>query len=182
MSAPPKSGNKRFQDSESPESTPAKRMVTPQKSAGGPVTFPQNASSNPPAEDLLLLKSMFKPPASLKPVSFMYGANPMVFIRTVAHGIFHLIYIESVTGIEGFVHPLTDALLNNTTEGKMFQNMGLLLIAPRRISKSLNGPSKFHAKSNDKLYKKIYFVARLSDASKAKKLHLLTTIAKVRIN
>ena len=181
MSAPPKSGNKRFQDSESPESTPAKKIVTPQKS-GGPVTFQQNASGNPPSDDLLLLKSMFKPPASLKPVSFMYGAGPMVYIRTVAHGIFHLIYIQSVTGIEGFVHPLTDALLNNTAEGKMFQKMGLLLIAPRRISKSLNGPSKFHAKSNDKLYKKVYFVARLSDPSKANKLHLLTTIAKVRIN
>jgi hypothetical protein len=83
----------------------------------------------------------FKPFKTIEPVNLMGAAGPRLYIKTVANGLFHLIYVQELKGTEAFSHPVIKQLFPNPNQriGKntdFVHRPGIIAVAPRYHAES----------------------------------------------
>jgi hypothetical protein len=125
----------------------------------------------------------FKPFNAIRPVNLMSAAGPRLYIKTVAHGLFHLIYVQELNGTEAFSHPVIKKLFPNPNErtGKntdFVQSTGIIAAAPRRTSKALNIPT-FRTTNDHKVFKATVYVSILDNSAPTCKHDALNTMTDV---
>jgi hypothetical protein len=125
----------------------------------------------------------FKPFNAIGPINLMGAARPRLYIKTVANGLFHLIYVQELNGTEAFSHPIIQQLFPNPTEciGKktdFVRHTGIIAAAPRRTSKALNIPIIRKASEN-RAFKAMVYVSILDSSAATYKQNVLNTITDV---
>jgi hypothetical protein len=125
----------------------------------------------------------FKPFNAIGPVNLMGALPPRLCIKTVANGLFHLIYVQELNGTEAFSHPVIQQLFPNPREriGKKTDfvcRTGIIAAAPRRTSKALNIPIIRKA-SDHRAFKAMVYVSILDNNTATNKRNVLNTITDV---
>jgi hypothetical protein len=125
----------------------------------------------------------FKPFNAIAPVNLMGVAPPRLYIKTVANGLFHLIYVQELNGTEAFSHPLIEELFPNPAEriGKktdFVRRTGIIAAAPRRTSKALNIPLTRKA-SGLRVFKAMVYVSILDSNGATCKRNVLSAVTDV---
>jgi hypothetical protein len=128
-------------------------------------------------------KDAFKPFNAIGPVNLMGAAGPRLYIKTVANGLFHLIYVQELNGTEAFSHPVIKQLFPNPTERfgektDFVRRTGIIAAAPRRTSKALNIPISRKA-SDNKTFKAMVYVSMLDSNAATSKRNVLNTVTDV---
>jgi hypothetical protein len=93
----------------------------------------------------------------------MSAAGPRLYIKTVANGLFRLIYVQELDGTEAFSHPIIKQLFPNPKEciGKKTDfvcRTSIIAATPRHTSKTLNIPISRKA-SDNKTFKAMVYVS-----------------------
>jgi hypothetical protein len=93
----------------------------------------------------------------------MSAAGPRLYIKTVANGLFHLIYVQELDGTEALSLPVIKQLFPNPKEciGKktdFVRCTSIITAAPRHTSKMLNIPISRKASKN-KTFKAMAYIS-----------------------
>jgi hypothetical protein len=136
-----------------------------------------------PTTEKIAAEYAFKPFNAMGPVNLMGAAGPRLYIKTVANGLFHLIYVQELNGTEAFSHPVIKQLFPNPKEGigektDFVHRTGIIAVAPRRTSKALNIPISRKA-SDNKTFKAMVYVSILDNNAATCKRKVLNTITDV---
>jgi hypothetical protein len=125
----------------------------------------------------------FKPSNSLGPINLMSAAGPRLYIKTVANGIFNLIYVEELDGTEAYSYPVIKELFHDPNEriggrSEFVSTTGIIAATPRRTSKAVN--TAISRKANDnKSFKATVYVAIAEEDGANYKLDVLNTVTNV---
>jgi hypothetical protein len=125
----------------------------------------------------------FKPFNAIPPINLMSAPGPRLYIKTVANGLFHLIYVQELDGTEAYSHPVLKQLFPNPKEriGKktdFVRQTGIIAAVPRRRSKALNIPISRRANDN-KTFKAMVYVSNADSNALNSKRNVLNAVADV---
>jgi hypothetical protein len=128
-------------------------------------------------------KEAFKPFNAIPPVNLMSAAGPRLHIKTVANGLFNLIYVQELDGTEAFSHPVIKQLFPNPKERigektDFVRQTGIIAAAPRRTSKALNTPISRKA-SDNKTFKAMVYVSIADSNALTSKRNILNAVTDV---
>ena len=125
----------------------------------------------------------FKPFNAIGPINLMGAARPRLYIKTVANGIFNLIYVEELDGTEAYSYPVIKELFHDPNEriggrSEFVSTTGIIAATPRRTSKAVN--TAISRKANDnKSFKATVYVAIAEEDGANYKLDVLNTVTNV---
>jgi hypothetical protein len=126
----------------------------------------------------------FKPFNAIWPVNLMGAAGPRLYIKTVANGLFHLIYVQELNGNEAFSYPVIRELFPNPKERvgdnktDFVRHTGIIAAAPQRTSKALHTPI-IRRTSDNKTFKATVYVSILDSNTATAKRTVLNTVTHV---
>jgi hypothetical protein len=128
-------------------------------------------------------KDAFKPFNAIAPVNLMGAALPRLYIKTVANGLFHLIYVQELNGTEAFSHPVIQELFPKPAarigkKNDFVRRTGIIAVAPRRTSKALNIPITRKA-SGLRVFKTMVYVSILDSNGPTCKRNVLNAVTDV---
>jgi hypothetical protein len=143
----------------------------------------ENKKDMTPTTAKIAAEDAFKPFNAIGPVNLMGAASPRLYIKTVANGLFHLIYVQELDGTEAFSHPVIKQLFPNPKERigektDFVRSTGIIAVAPRRTSKALNIPT-FRTTNDHKVFKAMVYVSILDSNAATCKRNVLNTITDV---
>ena len=126
----------------------------------------------------------FKPFNAIPPVNLMSAAGPRIYIKTVANGLFHLIYVQELDGSEAFSHPVVTKLFPNPKERigektNFVRQTGIIAAAPRRTSKALNVPIGRTVSDNKTFKKEMVYVSNANSNALNSKRNILNAVTDV---
>jgi hypothetical protein len=131
----------------------------------------------------ITLEDALKPFKAIKPINLMGAAGPRLYIKTVANGLFHLLYVQELNETEAFSHPVIKKLFPNPKERigektDFVRRTGIIAVAPRRTSKAMNVAIS-RKTSDNKTFKAMVYVSMLDSNTPSCKKNVLNTITYV---